>query len=87
MISKSLYNLRQKPIGGVAVLPAGGLFGKKDKEDKEKDKENRDINAANQNGLDANESQLNSSGESDKLKDKKDKSKVRIRNNYFDIVF
>lgn len=52
----------------MAVLPTGGLFNKKDKEDK--DKENRDFNTPNQNGLDANESQLNSSGDSDKLKDK-----------------
>lgn len=60
------------------MLPAGGLFNKKDKEDKEKDKENRVANAVNQNGLDNGESQLNSSGDSDKLKDKKDKSKVFI---------
>lgn len=62
------YLFWQKPIGGVAVLPAGGLFNKKDKE-------NRDVNTPNQNGLDANESQLNSSGDSDKLKDK---SKVSL---------
>lgn len=58
----------------MAVLPAGGLFSKKDKD---QEKENQDVSGPNQNGLDdPNESQLNSSGDSDKLKDKKDKSKV-----------
>ncbi|XP_057654621.1 protein 4.1 homolog isoform X1 [Diorhabda carinulata] len=58
-----------KPVGGVAVLPAGGLFGKKN----DKDKENRDLNAPQQNGDD---SQLNTSNESDKSpRDKKDKGK------------
>lgn len=65
------YFLSQKPVGGVAVLPAGGLFSKKEKEDKD----NRVPNL-NQNGLDTNETPLNSSGDSDKLKDKKGKSKV-----------
>jgi hypothetical protein len=64
----------QKPIGGVAVLPTGSLFGKKkDKDDK--DKENKDVNAApDQNGTDVD---LNSSGEGETPgKDKKEKSKV-----------
>lgn len=52
-------------MGGVAVLPTGGLFGKK------KDKELKDANAPEQNGTDVD---LNSSVESDK--DKKEKSKV-----------
>lgn len=56
----------------MAVLPAGGLFNKKEKEDKE----NRVANSVNQNGLDTSEPQLNSSNDSDKLKDKKGKSKV-----------
>ncbi|XP_072376683.1 protein 4.1 homolog isoform X1 [Diabrotica undecimpunctata] len=63
---------KTKPVGGVAVLPAGGLFGKKG--DKDKDKENRDVNAPQQNGVD--ESQLNTSNESDRSPhDKKDKGK------------
>lgn len=63
-------------MGGVAVLPAGGLFGKK-KDDK--DKENRDLNAPEQqNGTDS-ESQLNSSAENEKSpKEKKERSKVCI---------
>jgi hypothetical protein len=63
----------KKPIGGVAVLPTGSLFGKKkDKDDK--DKENKDVNAApDQNGTDVD---LNSSGEGETPgKDKKEKSK------------
>lgn len=56
----------------MAVLPAGGIFSKRDKD---KDDENR-INSVHQNGLDNSDSQLNSSGDSDKLKDKKGKSKV-----------
>lgn len=48
----------------MAVLPTGGLFGKK------KDKDHKDT-AAEQNGTDAD---LNSSIESDK--EKKEKSKV-----------
>ncbi|KAL3286911.1 hypothetical protein HHI36_001396 [Cryptolaemus montrouzieri] len=59
----------KKPIGGVAVLPSGGLFGKKkDKDDK--DKENRDTNAL-ENGT----NDLNSSNDSEKSpKDAKSKS-------------
>ncbi|XP_063918799.1 protein 4.1 homolog isoform X3 [Zophobas morio] len=66
----------KKPVGGVAVLPTGSLFGKKkDKEDKEKDKENKDVNAPDQNGTDVD---LNSSGESDTTgKDKKEKDKAK----------
>ncbi|CAH1977579.1 unnamed protein product [Acanthoscelides obtectus] len=60
----------KKPIGGVAVLPAGGLFGRKDK--KEKDKENRDTNGPEQNGID--DSQAHSIAEEDKSP-KKEKSK------------
>ncbi|CAG9863989.1 unnamed protein product [Phyllotreta striolata] len=63
---------KTKPVGGVAVLPAGSLFGKKS--DKDKDKENRDLNAPQQNGVD--ESQLNTTNESDKSPgDKKEKGK------------
>lgn len=66
----------QKPIGGVAVLPSGGLFGKK----KEKEgKENKDDNIPEQNGTDS-ESQLNSSAESEK---KKPKVSVFINNTEF----
>ncbi|XP_044744973.1 protein 4.1 homolog isoform X2 [Coccinella septempunctata] len=56
----------KKPVGGVAVLPAGGLFGKKKDE---KDKENRDANAL-ENGT----NDLNSSNDSDKSQDAKSKS-------------
>ncbi|XP_044265242.1 protein 4.1 homolog isoform X1 [Tribolium madens] len=65
---------QKKPIGGVAVLPTGSLFGKKkEKDDKEKDKENKDINAPDQNGTDVD---LNSSGEGETPgKEKKEKSK------------
>ncbi|KAJ8931592.1 hypothetical protein NQ314_015454, partial [Rhamnusium bicolor] len=67
---------QKKPLGGVAVLPSGGLFGKKDKKG-EKDKENRDVNTPEQNGID-NESQLNSSNENEKSpKERKEKSKAR----------
>ncbi|XP_017776809.1 PREDICTED: protein 4.1 homolog isoform X3 [Nicrophorus vespilloides] len=53
-------NSEKKPVGGVAVLPSGGLFKKKD----DKDKENHDHNATpEQNGTD---SDLNSSGENEK---------------------
>nr|XP_023021915.1 protein 4.1 homolog isoform X2 [Leptinotarsa decemlineata] len=59
---------KTKPIGGVAVLPAGGLLGKKG----DKDKENRDANALEQNGVE----DMNASRESDKSPhDRKDKSK------------
>ncbi|XP_045460077.1 protein 4.1 homolog isoform X2 [Harmonia axyridis] len=54
----------KKPIGGVAVLPAGGLFGKKKDE-----KENIDENAL-ENGT----HDLNSTNESDKSQDAKSKS-------------
>nr|CAH7720855.1 unnamed protein product [Callosobruchus chinensis] len=67
---KERKDKERKPIGGVAVLPAGGLFGKKDK--KEKDKENRDTNAPEQNGID--DSQTHSIAEDDKSP-KKEKSK------------
>ncbi|KAF5283298.1 hypothetical protein FQR65_LT13977 [Abscondita terminalis] len=66
-------NLEKKPIGGIAVLPTGGLFGKK-KEKDERDKENRDINAMDQNGTDT-ESQLNSSAENEKTPKDKERSK------------
>ncbi|KAK9873826.1 hypothetical protein WA026_002184 [Henosepilachna vigintioctopunctata] len=57
----------KKPIGGVAVLPSGGLFAKK-KDDK--DKENKDVNAL-ENGT----NDLNSSNDSEKSgKDAKSKS-------------
>lgn len=56
----------QKPVGGVAVLPAGGLFGQKKKDDA-KDKEN---NLQNNGDVD----QLNSSNESESTpKDKRAK--------------
>ncbi|KAG5888335.1 hypothetical protein JTB14_014566 [Gonioctena quinquepunctata] len=69
---------KTKPVGGVAVLPAGGLLGKKG----DKDKENRDVNTPEQNGVD--DSQLNSSSKHEKStpdkkersKDKKEKEKV-----------
>ncbi|KAK5648449.1 hypothetical protein RI129_003341 [Pyrocoelia pectoralis] len=63
----------KKPVGGIAVLPTGGLFGKK-KEKDERDKENRDVNAMDQNGTDT-ESQLNSNVENEKTP--KDKDKVK----------
>lgn len=70
-----VFLFAQKPVGGVAVLPSGGLFGNKKKDDK--DKENRDSNI-DQNGTE-NESQLNSSAENEKTpKDKKERSKVRF---------
>ncbi|XP_060536727.1 protein 4.1 homolog isoform X2 [Cylas formicarius] len=61
----------KKPIGGIAVLPSGGLFSKrKDKDDK--DKENKSNNIE-QNGSDGTE--LNTSNESNKIpKEKKAKS-------------
>lgn len=74
LLTESTVFLHQKPIGGIAVLPSGGLFGKKDKKG-EKDKENIDVNAPEQNGIDT-ESQLNSSADSDKSM-KKERSKVR----------
>ncbi|XP_019767472.2 protein 4.1 homolog isoform X2 [Dendroctonus ponderosae] len=56
----------KKPIGGVAVLPAGGLFGQK-----KKDKEDPSNNLQNGGDLD----QLNSSNESESTpKDKRAKS-------------
>ncbi|XP_050296277.1 protein 4.1 homolog isoform X2 [Anthonomus grandis grandis] len=62
----------KKPVGGIAVLPSGGLFGKKKDRDNEKDKENHSDNV--QNGGDAVE-QLNTSNESEKTpKDKRSKS-------------
>ncbi|RZB89842.1 4.1 -like [Asbolus verrucosus] len=65
----------KKPVGGVAVLPTGSLFGKK-KEKDDKDKENKDVNAPDQNGTDVD---LNSSGENEALsKDKKEKSKINF---------
>lgn len=60
----------------MAVLPSGGLFGKK-KDDK--DKENRDANITHEQNGTESESQLNSSAESEKTpKDKKERSKVCI---------
>lgn len=66
--------VKKKPIGGVAVLPSGGLFGKKkDKEDR--DKEN---SVPDQNGTD-NESHNISGAENEKSpRDKKEKSKVSV---------
>ncbi|CAH1125764.1 unnamed protein product [Ceutorhynchus assimilis] len=59
----------KKPIGGVSVLPSGGIFGKK--KDNDKDKENQSNNL--QNGGDVD--QLNSSNDSEKAsKDKRSKS-------------
>ncbi|KAF5270217.1 hypothetical protein FQA39_LY08431 [Lamprigera yunnana] len=63
----------KKPVGGIAVLPTGGLFGKK-KEKDERDKENRDINSMDQNGTDS-ESQLNSAIENEKAPKEKERSK------------
>ncbi|KAK4884650.1 hypothetical protein RN001_000921 [Aquatica leii] len=60
----------KKPIGGIAVLPTGGLFGKK-KEKDERDKENRDINAMDQNGTDT---ELNTSAENGKTSKERSKS-------------
>ncbi|XP_018563354.1 protein 4.1 homolog isoform X3 [Anoplophora glabripennis] len=65
---------QKKPVGGVPVLPSGGLFKNKDKKG-EKDKENRDANTPEQNGIDT-EPQVIPTNENDKSpKDKKEKSK------------
>ncbi|KAB0803412.1 hypothetical protein PPYR_00382 [Photinus pyralis] len=63
----------KKPVGGIAVLPTGGLFGKK-KEKDERDKENRDVNSMNQNGMDT-EPQLNSNVDPEKTTKEKEKVK------------
>lgn len=62
-------------MGGVAVLPSGGLFGKK-KDDK--DKENRDANITPERNGTEPESQLNAAIiDKDKSpQDKKERSKV-----------
>lgn len=67
---KEKKDKEKKPIGGVSVLPAGGLFGKK-KEKNDKNKENQDVNVPEVNGT----SEFNSSNEEEKTpKDTKTKS-------------
>ncbi|XP_030765242.1 protein 4.1 homolog isoform X2 [Sitophilus oryzae] len=78
---KSPKDKEKKPVGGVAVLPAGGLFGKKDKEKNKENEKNlqngRDTDQHNEDDKKRSKSPSSLFGKRDKSpKEKKEKEKI-----------